>query len=259
MKRMNLLAILTGVILVLTAGCNIPMGIPVVDGLEEATQTETVALPISATATLTLTPEPLTLTVSTATFCRTGPGTVYDLLGTLPVGQEAEVIGQNIFHDTWVIKFPGTPSLTCWLWGQYATLSGSAAGVPVIDTPPTPTPTPDFSFSYRFWGVGPGYQCIYFDVTDTGGTTWQSYTLNLLNVTQAVSGSRITNTFIRYDDWCLPVETLQDLTPGESGTASVVMHMPAAFTGNTFNASLTLCSGDDQTGFCVTKALTFVP
>jgi hypothetical protein len=258
-KTNPFLGILVTLTILLTAGCNIPFGPGLVINPEEATPSATSTLPFPPTITPSLTPSILTLTVSTATFCRSGPGTIYDLLGTLPVGQEAEVIGQNIYHDTWIIKFPGSPSLTCWLWGQYATLSGSAAAVPVIDTPPTPTPTPDFSFSYRFWGIGPGFQCIYFDVTDTGGTTWQSYTLNLLNVTQAVSGSRITNTFIRYDDWCLPVETLQDLTPGEIGTASVVMHMPATFTGNTFNASLTLCSGNDQTGFCLTKTLTYVP
>lgn len=241
--------------IIFISGCNIPAGPGIIHIPEQATATSTLLFPPTLTPSLTSTI--ITLTVSHATYCRTGPGTDYALLGTLQVGQEAEVIGQNEYHDTWVIKLPVNPPITCWLWGNYATLSGNAALVPVIQTPPTPTPNPDFSFSYRFWGVGPGIQCIYFDVKNTGATTWQSYTLQLLNVTQAISGSRNANAFIHYDDWCLPTDTQQDLTAGESGIASVVMAMPAPFNGNTFNASLTLCSEDNQAGICLTKTSTY--
>ena len=39
----------------------------------------------------------------------------------------------------WIINTPGS-SGTCWLWGQYATISGDTGGLPEMIPPPTPTP-----------------------------------------------------------------------------------------------------------------------
>ncbi len=263
MKPRKLIIVFALISIILISGCNIPVAPLIPDIPEGATPSSTGTSPFPPTNTPTITPSltaaKLTLTVSHATYCRTGPGTAYDLLGTLPVGVEAEVIGQNVYHDTWVIKFPASPSFTCWLWGNYATLNGDATLVPVIQTPPTPTPKPDFTFSYRFWGIGPGFQCIYFDVESTGATTWQSYSLQLHNVTHGENGSFSGDTFVNYDGWCLPISTQADLAAGETGTASVVMHMLYDFSGDTFDATLTLCSSDGLGGYCLTKTLTYVP
>jgi len=272
MSHMKFLSILSFVILVQASGCNIPVRPAVEVGSGATAQTavfnisqetltaEAVSPPtLTPTFTLTLTPEAPMVSVSTSTFCRSGPGTIYDQLGTLYVGQKARVLGRNEYNDTWVIELPADPPVTCWLWGHYATVTGDTDGLPVIETPPTPTPTPDFTYSYHSWGVGPGFQCIYFDVTDTGGTTWQSYKLKLLDASQGVSGSASANTFVSYDAWCTPTETLLDLTPAETGNAMVVMHMLNAFGGDTFEATLTLCSGDNQTGLCMTKSITYIP
>jgi hypothetical protein len=96
------------------------------------------------TSTATITPT-LTLTVpmisvSVDTNCRTGPGNVYDLLGFLKVGEAAEIIGWEGVGNFYVIKEP-RGSKECWLWANYATVSGSTAGLKVYAIPPTPTPT----------------------------------------------------------------------------------------------------------------------
>ena len=81
-----------------------------------------------------------TVTVSTATNCRTGPGQAYPAIFGLPVGQIAEVVGKNTSTNYWIIKIPNG-SGTCWLWGQYATVTGDTSALPTVAIPPTPTPT----------------------------------------------------------------------------------------------------------------------
>ncbi|MBK8781996.1 MAG: SH3 domain-containing protein [Anaerolineales bacterium] len=81
-----------------------------------------------------------TVTVSTATNCRTGPGQAYPSIFGLPVGQIAEVVGKNTSTNYWIIKIPNGNG-TCWLWGQYATVTGDTSALPTVAIPPTPTPT----------------------------------------------------------------------------------------------------------------------
>lgn len=80
------------------------------------------------------------VTVSVNTNCRTGPGIIYDLIGGLLVGEQAVVVGKFSAGNYWIINNPDS-SGTCWLWGQYATVTGNTAGLPEYAQPPTPTPT----------------------------------------------------------------------------------------------------------------------
>jgi len=92
------------------------------------------------TITLTATPTVPMATVSVNTNCRTGPGVVYDLIGALLVGEQAVVVGKFSAGNYWIINNPDS-SGTCWLWGEYATVTGNTAGLPEYTQPPTPTPT----------------------------------------------------------------------------------------------------------------------
>lgn len=95
----------------------------------------------SLTPTVTLTPTPSVpqVTVTAATNCRTGPGTEYDLLFTLQPGQVAQIVGTDLPDNYWIINMPGGG--VCWLWGQYAVVSGNIAGLQQFAVPPTPTPS----------------------------------------------------------------------------------------------------------------------
>ncbi|MBN2119145.1 MAG: hypothetical protein JW730_21425 [Anaerolineales bacterium] len=153
------------VLLAATLACNLPAGGPptVVSGTEvSATSEVLVEVPVTgATETLTtipsptatFTPEPtatITLTptssvpmvtVSENTNCRTGPAVVFDLVGALLIGQQAVVVGKYTIGNYWIINNPNG-SGTCWLWGQYATVTGNTVGLPEYAPPPTPTPQP---------------------------------------------------------------------------------------------------------------------
>jgi uncharacterized protein YraI len=88
----------------------------------------------------TPTPAKVTLTVSVDTNCRSGPGKPYTIISILRIGTTAEVVGRNMEATFWVIQNPDG-SGQCWVWGKYATTSGPAFGLPVLEIPPTPTPT----------------------------------------------------------------------------------------------------------------------
>ena len=86
-----------------------------------------------------------TVTVSSATNCRTGPNVNYDLVMQFQPGMSADVIGKYTPANYWIINYPGGGGNSCWLWGQYATITGDTDGLPEMTPPampPTPTPAP---------------------------------------------------------------------------------------------------------------------
>ena len=78
---------------------------------------------------------PVTVTVSVATNCRSGPGQSFASLYGMPVGQVAKVIAKNTTTGYWIIEIPGQNGQTCWLWGQYATVTGDTATLTNVVTP----------------------------------------------------------------------------------------------------------------------------
>lgn len=152
-RKFNLL--LSLLLVAALSACNLPSGEDLtptpdlaltVTALAQPQGTATPSLPLdTATPAFTAGPESTptpsvpTVTVSTNTNCRTGPSTQYELIGGLNVGQSAEVVGKSTSTGYWIIRTPGGG--TCWLWGQFATVSGNTANLPEYPTPATPTPT----------------------------------------------------------------------------------------------------------------------
>ncbi len=211
----------------------------------------------TSTPTFTLTPEGPTVSVSVQTNCRSGPGTAYEVLGIFNVGETAQVVGRSAYNDNWIIKLPSKPAVQCWLWGYYATLSGDPSRLPVVVQPPTPTPSGDFSFAYSSFGVGPGYTCLLFKAKSTG-LTWKSYNFTVSDIPQGVTGVNTSNDFIDYDAWCTQTGSVSELVSGGIVTVMAKLNLPVNPTGDNFSATLTLCTGDDQTGTCLTHTLNAV-
>ncbi len=89
------------------------------------------------TASPTGTPGVPQIGVSAATNCRSGPSKYYDLVYEMHPGMLAAVIGKNSDTGYWIIQYPGG---TCWLWGQYASVTGDTTKLQKYEVPPTPTP-----------------------------------------------------------------------------------------------------------------------
>jgi hypothetical protein len=212
------------------------------------------------TATETLTPEPTftspplnpTISVSKNTNCRTGNAKNYDYSGALLVGEQAEVLARDS-GNYWYVRLPS--GITCWLWGEYATITGDTSRLPVFTPPPSPTPSPEFTFSFKSMGVGPGYQCFMVDVKNTGSLTWESFTLNFHDLTHGDTATTTGNEFIGYDQWCGVTGSRSSLMTGETGTASVKTFLAHDPSGDNLEFTLKLCSKNGLTGNCLTKSI----
>lgn len=125
-----------------------PIALQTEDSGQNPTDTLVVEIPTdtlapSETPSITPTPTPSIpiVRVSANTNCRKGPGVVYDILTALLVDEEAEIVGKYTATDPdyWIIE---KGSITCWLWGEYATVEGDVSQLPEMIPPPTPTPSP---------------------------------------------------------------------------------------------------------------------
>jgi hypothetical protein len=108
-------------------------------------------LAVTNTSTATTTPKLPTPTITPTysvpmaeitgnTNCRTGPSQTYEIIYTFLPGAKTEIVGQYPQDNYWIVKLPNSSS-TCWMWGGYATISGSFWVVPTATIPPTVTPS----------------------------------------------------------------------------------------------------------------------
>lgn len=217
----------------------------------------------TATPTAILSPTPLFtatstipfISVSVATNCRVGPGRVYDRVGALLVGQTAEVIGRNQVSNYWYIREP-TRNVNCWLWGEYATVTGNFAAMPVFTPPPTPTPMPAFDAEYDGLETCTGWW-VDVNLLNTGGLTFESVSLTVRDLDTDVVTSMIADSFTNLNG-CSGSGSRDRLNPGEDRTVS-----SSAFTynpsGHDLRATISLCSRDGLSGTCITEVINFTP
>jgi pSer/pThr/pTyr-binding forkhead associated (FHA) protein/uncharacterized protein YraI len=105
----------------------------------------------NASPTPTFTPETPTATVPNNPFLttktdlnvRAGPDTAYDLLGLLPSGTNAEILGRDEGRQWWQIRFNPSPNGIGWVAAdpEFST-TYNVDNLPVSAAPPTPTGTP---------------------------------------------------------------------------------------------------------------------
>ena len=213
---------------------------------------------LTATSTFTLTPSVPMVSVSVNTNCRTGPGDPYSILGVLNVGQTAEVVGRSPANDNWIIKLTSAGP-TCWLWAQYATVTGNTSGLPVVNPPPTPTPVGNFTVAYASVQTCPSGYGIKFLINNTGSTTWESNQVSATNHTSNVTKTAQYDTFPNYNSAdCSLISSVPNLAPGANGTTSV-FGFGANPVGRTFTATIKVCSQDALADICLSKTITFTP
>lgn len=222
---------------------------------------------LTPTTTFTPTPEGIFLSVSKDTNCRTGGSyTSFPIAMTVKAGQVVEVVSRNPENNSYIIINPDDITTTCWLWGQYATLTGNSASLPVSTMHPTPaptlTPTPTNSFSLSYVGLqncGLNYTFKML-ISNTGNLTWQYIQISTNDATTAFSTNHASNNFEDYSGCALGLSQ-GDLTPGES--SFVFNYNPGELgydpTGHSIVISVKLCSEDNAHGTCLTKSLTFIP
>lgn len=251
----------------LTMGANAPAVQPSSTNTNTAEAPKETATPsMTPTITLTPTPEGVFLTVSSDTYCRQGgPYSSFKILGTLKVGDKAQVLARNPENDSYFIQSPYDAS-KCWVYGKYATLTGNSTGLAVMTMQPTPTPTytptPDKNFSVSYVGLETcgGQFAFKLFIKNNGGLIWQYLSLAGTDTVTSFAINHTSNSFKEYAG-CSETVTQADLTPGEE---SYVLNInPGQFnynpTGNLINITITLCTQDNGAGVCLSKPISFTP
>lgn len=202
--------------------------------------------------TMTATPMPL-VNITGNTNCRFGPGSVYDLLHTYLVGDQAQLLGISPDGAFWYTSDEAGIIPDCWLWGQYATPVGDTAFLPVFTPPPTPTPFPDFAVSYEGSDCGAGSCWLWFRIDNTGSVYWESvlvYAKNLSAYDVATHVSNMFQTGIMGSD-------IPKIPAGGTGyTHSERLVQPE---GDTVEIIIVACEKDGMTELCQARTLTVYP
>jgi hypothetical protein len=216
---------------------------------EEPGSSPTPSLTLTPTDAATPTPAPPGIHVTGDTFCRFGPGDVYDALGILNTDQESIILAEDPTGSFWFIQNPDNPGENCWVWGNYATPEGPTEQLPVYTPPPTPTPSASISASFV-------YVCAewYFDfqVNNTGNVPFESYRLTLEDQRTGVTEVTQVN---QWPGACTGGGP-ETLDPGSTGRAyaEFLDHNPL---GDTIRATLKACQQDNLGGVCATTTWTF--
>jgi hypothetical protein len=184
-----------------------------------------------------------------------GPGKVYDRVGALLVGQVAEVVGRNLNGNYWYIRNPNDSNGFCWLWGEYATVTGNFAALPVFTPPPTPTPMPDFAADYDGLETCSGWWTD-IALTNTGGISFESISMTVRDTDTDVVVSMYTDVFHDIDG-CTDTSTRERLNPGDSHVVSgpIFTYNPTGRQTPRHNH----CVADGQNGMCITESIKFTP
>jgi hypothetical protein len=271
-KKVSSKLILIFVLVLILSACNAPVGrstqIPTTEppqieenGLADSpippadTPTPTPSPPATPLPTLTSTPSPYAL-ITGNTNCRTGPGSVYDLLHTYLAGDEALLLGKSPDGFFWYTSDQDQINPDCWLWGQYATPVGDTALLPVFTPPPTPTPSPGYRISYHRADIDAGIWRFCFKAENTGSVVWESFIIYIYDPIAGEGAGFFSNYFwIFYKPG---VYVSSNIPAGEDGYIEVG-GMPDPYAnpgGGKIEVYVVICENDDLGGLCQGKKFT---
>ena len=244
--------------------------IPTAALLPTATPIPTAALLPTATLVPTQTPMPVvtdtsvptalysnpTAHINKNTNCRGGPSTVFPIIFIALEGEELRIISNTTVSDYVIVENPNNPGQNCWLWTQYVDINGDLSGLLVTTPPPVPTSTVNLILTYYRMETCTGWS-LAFKVINTGPTTLQSYTIVAKDLTANTQETTSLNDFNERDG-CGVKEYIPYLDPGERGFiyADDFAYDP---NNHSINATITVCSNDNQTGECETRVINFTP
>lgn len=232
------------------------------------TVTETPTQTLTATPIFTITPIVPQISLSVPTNCRVGPGKVYPRVGALLVGETAQVYGRDPTSRYWYIPNPDRSGEFCWVWGEYATLNGNSAFLPVYTPPPTPTPTftpkptftltpsPDFEASYSSLDTCVGWW-VEIKLKNNGSIPFKSMGITIKDTVTDIVLANFVDGFTNIDG-CLSTTTRDTLSISKTHVISspAFNYDPS---GHKLRATIILCSDIGQSGTCVTNTIIFTP
>jgi uncharacterized protein YraI len=204
----------------------------------------------------TFTPSYPFVSVSIPANCRSGPGTVYAIVGYFMVGETAQVYGRGASGLYWYIRNPDNSSSFCWISGKYAALSGNLSTIPIYTAWPTPTSLPNISIDFvgldscqNWWTE--------FKLTNNTSNIYKSVSITVFDSVTGKSVLKTTDGFLNQNG-CLVVVPQTNFLPGSS---LVVSAQPFGYdpSGNKLRATIKLCTKKGLSGSCISSSIVFTP
>ena len=231
------------------------------------TPTETASATPEFTATLSVT----LITVSVDTNCRSGPGKVYPREGSLLVGEVAEVLGVDPTNQYWYIRNPdaGNAADYCWVWDEYATLTGPTGQLPVYTPPPTPTPTLTLVPTNTV-PPPPTFNAGYVSLDNCGGQWWVNIKLkntsavSFKSVYVSVKDKATSDTQVQLKDEFMNKSGCAEKNSKDvlgSGDTYIISSPPFGYDlkAHELKITITLCSETGLKGLCSTRGVGVIP
>ena len=227
--------------------------------------TETPTPSPTPTSAYTATPDKVTLILSKDTYCRNGIFTKSPFVALMTTGQTYDVLAVDPNNEAYYVVEPNHTFTYCWLWGEFATVSGNAANLPVYTPQPLPTPTytptvgPDFTVLYLGKQTcGTDYYFRFF-VKNNGSKIWQTVQINIIDNANLGTSTHSNTAFVDYSG-CSIASTESDLTPGEGSNVAAYNtgQLTIDPTGHSVSATFILCQ-TDSFGGCQPKTISFTP
>ncbi|HAV79045.1 MAG TPA: hypothetical protein DCX53_16975 [Anaerolineae bacterium] len=220
------------------------------------TPTLTLEPTLSATPDYTPTSTTPMISVSVDTNCRVGPGAIFERVGILLVGETAEIVGREPKGEYWYIRNPDQGDDFCWVWGEYATVTGNT--LPLLFLSPPPPPNTSFSAAFDKIGVCAVWWAD-FKLVNNSGALFKSISITLTdtNTDPDTVVSQTANGFTLNNACASPVKT-DTLIAGGNITVSSPS-LPYNPAGHTINAKIKVCLENDQKGTCVMQEINFKP
>ena len=208
------------------------------------------------TETLTPTPEEVMVSVSTDTNCRTGPAAVYDYRGSLRVGETTEAVATSTEPNYFFVANTERRGEFCWLWGQYATVVGDPARLPVLTPMPRPTSAPAFTLQlYDFFTCGVDYAV--FKIRNNGPVTFMTADRHILDLETSsdIFGPELDrHPFAPGPSDCPPGHDNR-LAPDQ--VAFIYVELDPAASGHGARATIRVCTEDYLGGDCFAQRVDF--
>ncbi len=214
---------------------------------ESPAATDTPSPSATPTITPTDTPSIPIARLSQNTNCRSGPGTIYDIEYIAMAGEDLVIAARSSVPNYVIVEIPGSPGQTCWLWTQYAEISGDTSSLPVQTPPPTPTPQPTetpalaFSMSQVDISLCSGKEYLEIQISNTGSLAIESFSFQARDLDTNETASRQGNIFKRTIG-CLAFAR-PSIAPG--GSAYLGVGPFTGFAGHTVRVTMTACAADD--------------
>jgi hypothetical protein len=223
--------------------------------------TETLTPQPTATSEFTATPDKVTLTLSKDTYCRNGIFAKSPNVTLMTAGKTYDVLAVDPNNEAYYVVEPNHTFTNCWVWGEFATVSGDKASLPVYTPQPLPTPTrtatvgPDFTVSYLGMETCGADYYLRFNIKNNGSRTWEALQINITDNAINATTTYNNTVFVDYSGCTAGIQE-SDLVTGEA--SNVAVKISANPTGHSVSATVILCQ-TDASGGCNPKSINFTP